>query len=165
MLSRIVLVKTVRHAVSKTLNAFILFAQYQNVIRISNMNTDFQTDNLQIAPPVNIIRELLNALAVPAVSLSPKPDVKPMEINITDERIEDCPLQSTLIVRPDTSEITACQTAKRHFDSLDLKLTSTQSLKQEYAMLQIENKRRYQHTTRQRKNDRTAHGQKQRGAS
>lgn len=71
MLSRIVLVKTVRHAVSKTLNAFILFAQYQNVIRISNMNTDFQTDNLQIAPSVNIIRELLNALAVPAVSLSP----------------------------------------------------------------------------------------------
>ncbi len=112
MLSRIVLVKTVRHAVSKTLNAFILFAQYQNVIRISNMNTDFQTDNLQIAPPVNIIRELLNALAVPAVSLIPKPDVKPMEINITDDRIEDCPLQSTLIVRPDTSEITACQTAK-----------------------------------------------------
>lgn len=165
MLSRIVLVKTVRHAVSKTLNAFILFAQYQNVIRISNMNTDFQTDNLQIAPPVNIIREPLNALAVPAVSLIPKPDVKPMEINITDERIEDCPLQSTLIVRPDTSDITACQTAKRHFDSLDLKLTSTQALKQEYAMLQIENKRRYQHTTRQRKNDRTVHSQKQRGAS
>ena len=165
MLSRIVLVKTVRHAVSKTLNAFILFAQYQNVIRISNMNTDFQTDNLQIAPPVNIIRELLNALAVPAVSLIPKPDVKPMEINITDERIEDCPLQSTLIVRPDTSDITACQTAKRHFDSLDLKLTSTQALKQVYAMLQIENKRRYQHTTRQRKNDRTVHSQKQRGAS
>ena len=164
MLSRIVLVKTVRHAVSKTLNAFILFAQYQNVIRISNMNTDFQTDNLQIAPPVNIIRELLNALAVPAVSLIPKPDVQPMEINITDDRIEDCPLQSTLIVRPDTSEITACQTAKRHFDSLDLKLTSTQALKQEYAMLQIENKRRYQHTTRQRKNDRTVHSQKQRGA-
>ena len=165
MPSRIVLVKTVRHAVSKTLNAFILFAQYQNVIRISNMNTYFQTDNLQIAPPVNIIRELLNALAVPAVSLIPKPDVKPMEINITDERIKDCPLQSTLIVRPDTSDITACQTAKRHFDSLDLKLTSTQALKQEYAMLQIENKRRYQHTTRQRKNDRTVHSQKQRGAS
>ena len=165
MPSRIVLVKTVRHAVSKTLNASILFAQYQNVIRISNMNTDFQTDNLQIAPSVNIIRELLNALAVPAVSLIPKPDVKPMEINITDERIEDCPLQSTLIVRPDTSDITACQTAKRHFDSLDLKMTSTQALKQEYAMLQIENKRRYQHTTRQWKNDRTVHSQKQRGAS
>ena len=114
---------------------------------------------------MNIIRELLNALAVPAVSLIPKPDVKPMEINITDERIKDCPLQSTLIVRPDTSDITACQTAKRHFDSLDLKLTSTQALKQEYAMLQIENKRRYQHTTRQRKNDRTVHSQKQRGAS
>ena len=43
-----------------------------------------------------------------------------------------------------TSEITACQAAKRYFDSLGLKkLPSMQSLKQEYAMLQAENKKRY----------------------
>ena len=42
------------------------------------------------------------------------------------------------------SEITACQAAKRYFDSLGLKkLPSMQSLKQEYAMLQAENKKRY----------------------
>jgi len=43
-----------------------------------------------------------------------------------------------------SSEITACQAAKRYFDSLDLKkLPSIQSLKQEYAKLQAENKKRY----------------------
>ena len=43
-----------------------------------------------------------------------------------------------------TSKITACQSAKRYFDSLGLKkLPSMQSLKQEYAMLQAENKKRY----------------------
>jgi len=43
-----------------------------------------------------------------------------------------------------SSEITACQAAKRYFDSLGLKkLPSMQSLKQEYAMLQAENKQRY----------------------
>ena len=43
-----------------------------------------------------------------------------------------------------SSEITACQAAKRYFDSLGLKkLPSMQSLKQEYAMLQVENKNRY----------------------
>ena len=43
-----------------------------------------------------------------------------------------------------TSEITACQSAKRYFDSLGLKkLPSIQSLKQEYATLQAENKKRY----------------------
>ena len=43
-----------------------------------------------------------------------------------------------------SSEITACQAAKRYFDSLGLKeLPSMQSLKQEYAMLQAENKKRY----------------------
>lgn len=43
-----------------------------------------------------------------------------------------------------TSEITACQTAKRYFDSLGLKkLPSMQSLNQEYAMLLAENKKRY----------------------
>ena len=43
-----------------------------------------------------------------------------------------------------TSEITSCQAAKRYFDSLGLKkLPSMQSLKQEYAMLQAENKKRY----------------------
>ena len=43
-----------------------------------------------------------------------------------------------------TSEINACQTAKRYFDSLGLKkLPSIQSLKQEYATLAAENKRRY----------------------
>ena len=43
-----------------------------------------------------------------------------------------------------TGEITACQAAKRHFDSLGLKkLPSMQSLKQEYAALQAENKKRY----------------------
>ena len=37
-----------------------------------------------------------------------------------------------------------CQAAKRYFDSLGLKkLPSMQSLKQEYAMLQAENKQRY----------------------
>ena len=42
------------------------------------------------------------------------------------------------------NEITACQAAKRYFDSLGLKkLPSIQSLKQEYAMLQAENKKRY----------------------
>ena len=43
-----------------------------------------------------------------------------------------------------TSEIEGCQTAKRYFDSLGLKkLPSMQSLKQEYATLQVENKKRY----------------------
>ena len=40
--------------------------------------------------------------------------------------------------------ITACQAAKRYFDSLGLKkLPSIQSLKQEYATLYAENKKRY----------------------
>ena len=43
-----------------------------------------------------------------------------------------------------TSEIGGCQAAKRYFNSLNLKkLPSMQSLKQEYAMLQAENKKRY----------------------
>ena len=43
-----------------------------------------------------------------------------------------------------TSEIEGCQAAKRYFDSLGLrKLPSMQSLKQEYATLQAENKKRY----------------------
>ena len=43
-----------------------------------------------------------------------------------------------------SSEITACQAAKRYFDSLGLKkLPSIQSLKQEYAMLKAENRKRY----------------------
>ena len=43
-----------------------------------------------------------------------------------------------------TSEIIACQAAKRYFDSLGLKkLPSMQSLKQEYAMLKAENQKRY----------------------
>lgn len=43
-----------------------------------------------------------------------------------------------------SSEITACQAAKQYFDSLGLKkLPPMQSLKQEYAMLKVENKKRY----------------------
>ena len=43
-----------------------------------------------------------------------------------------------------SSEIAACQAAKRYFDSLGLKkLPSMQSLKQEYATLQAENKKRH----------------------
>ena len=43
-----------------------------------------------------------------------------------------------------SSEITACQAAKRYFDSLGLKkLPSIQSLKQEYATLYAENKKQY----------------------
>ena len=43
-----------------------------------------------------------------------------------------------------SSEITACQAAKRYFNSLGLKkLPSMQSLKQEYAVLQAEKKKRY----------------------
>ena len=43
-----------------------------------------------------------------------------------------------------SSEITACQATKRYFDSLGLKkLPSMQSLKQEYAKLEVENKKRY----------------------
>ncbi len=43
-----------------------------------------------------------------------------------------------------SSEITACQAAKRYFDSLGLKkLTSMQSPKQKYAKLEAENKKRY----------------------
>ena len=43
-----------------------------------------------------------------------------------------------------SSEIMACQAAKRYFDSLGLnKLPSMQSLKQEYAILQAENKKWY----------------------
>ena len=43
-----------------------------------------------------------------------------------------------------SSEITACQAAKRYFDSLGLKkLPFMQSLKQEYAMLKAENRKRY----------------------
>ncbi len=43
-----------------------------------------------------------------------------------------------------SSEITVCQAAKRYFDSVGLKkLPSMQSLKQEYAMLKTENRKRY----------------------
>ena len=43
-----------------------------------------------------------------------------------------------------SGEITACQAAKWYFDSLGLKkLPFMQSLKQEYAMLKAENKKRY----------------------
>ena len=43
-----------------------------------------------------------------------------------------------------SSEIMACQAAKRHFDSLGLKkLPSMQSQKQEYAVLSAENKKRH----------------------
>ena len=50
-----------------------------------------------------------------------------------------------------TSEINACQAAKRYFDSLGLKkLPSIQSLKQEYATLAAENKRRYPEQKRAR---------------
>ena len=43
-----------------------------------------------------------------------------------------------------SGEITACQAAKRYFDSLGLKkLPPMQSLKQEYAMLKAENRKRY----------------------
>ena len=43
-----------------------------------------------------------------------------------------------------TSEIISCQAAKQYVDSLGLKkLPSMQSLKQEYAVLQAENKKRY----------------------
>ncbi len=43
-----------------------------------------------------------------------------------------------------TNEIEGCQAAKRYFNSLELKkLPSMQSLKQEYATLQAENKKRY----------------------
>ena len=43
-----------------------------------------------------------------------------------------------------SSEITVCQAAKRYFDSLGLKkLPSIQSLKQEYATLYAENRKRY----------------------
>ena len=43
-----------------------------------------------------------------------------------------------------SSEITACQAAKQYFDSLGLKkLPPMQSLKQEYARLKVENKKRY----------------------
>ena len=43
-----------------------------------------------------------------------------------------------------SSEIMVCQAAKRYFDSFGLKkLPSMQSLKQEYATLQAENKKRY----------------------
>ena len=43
-----------------------------------------------------------------------------------------------------TSEIISCEAAKRYFNSLGLKkLPSMQSLKQEYAMLLAENKKRY----------------------
>ena len=44
-----------------------------------------------------------------------------------------------------------CQAAKRHFDSLGLKkLPSMQSLKQEYAALKAENKKRYPEYTQAR---------------
>ena len=49
------------------------------------------------------------------------------------------------------SEITACQAAKRYFDSLGLKkLPSMQSLKQEYAALKAENKKGIQSTSTRR---------------
>ena len=50
-----------------------------------------------------------------------------------------------------SSEICSCQAAKRYFDSLGLKkLPSMQSLKQEYARLQAENKKRYPEQKRAR---------------
>ena len=51
-----------------------------------------------------------------------------------------------------SSEITACQAAKQYFDSLGLKkLPPMQSLKQEYAMLKVENKSGIQSTSRHEK--------------
>ncbi|SQB10714.1 relaxase/mobilization nuclease domain-containing protein [Enterocloster clostridioformis] len=66
-----------------------------------------------------------------------------------------------------SSEITACQAAKQYFDSLGLKkLPPMQSLKQEYAMLKVENKKRYpEYKQAREKNVRTAHCQKQCGAN
>ena len=50
-----------------------------------------------------------------------------------------------------SNEICSCQAAKRYFDSLGLKkLPSIQSLKQEYATLAAENKRRYPEQKRAR---------------
>ena len=50
-----------------------------------------------------------------------------------------------------SNEIHSCQAAKRYFDSLGLKkLPSMQSLKQEYATLAAENKRRYPEQKRAR---------------
>ena len=50
-----------------------------------------------------------------------------------------------------SSEINACQATRRYFDSLGLKkLPSMQSLKQEYATLAVENKRRYPEQKRAR---------------
>ena len=50
-----------------------------------------------------------------------------------------------------SNEIRSCQAAKRYFDSLGLKkLPSIQSLKQEYALLQAENKKRYPQQKRAR---------------
>ena len=51
-----------------------------------------------------------------------------------------------------SNEIRSCQAAKRYFDFLGLKkLPSMQSLKQEYATLAAENKRRYPEQKRARK--------------
>ena len=48
------------------------------------------------------------------------------------------------IIEGDSSEITACQAAKRYFNTLGLKkLPSIQSLKREYATLYAENRKRY----------------------
>ena len=51
------------------------------------MDANFQTCALQIAPPVVIVK-FSHRLVMPAVPLFPQPNIKPMQIDIADERTQ-----------------------------------------------------------------------------
>ena len=72
------------HTVTKTFCILQIFAQYQNIICISYMNPDFQLGFFQSPPSVSWVMEFLHGRVMPAVPLVTKPDIKPMQIDITD---------------------------------------------------------------------------------
>ena len=90
--------KIVGHAISKALCVLIVLTQYQDVVGIPYMDTDFQIGSFQITPYMPFAVKLRHIGVMPAVSLVPEPDIEPMEIHIADERTEDRPLRRTLRV-------------------------------------------------------------------
>jgi hypothetical protein len=73
----------------------MVFAQNQNIIGIPHMDTDFQIGSFQITPYMPFAVKLRHIEVIPAVPLVPEPDIKPMEIDITDERTEYRTLRRT----------------------------------------------------------------------
>lgn len=73
------------NTVAKSHSILIAFANHQNIVSVANMDANFQTCALQIAPPVIVVK-FPHCFVMPAVPLFPQPNIKPMQINIADER-------------------------------------------------------------------------------